>query len=196
MTSSINSTNTNLSNSSSNNSTKYKTITANLPSNIEKDQVSTSDHPIANEFICSICTAIPLDPVKCSKCNVVFCKEELSVWFRTKDHCPMRCSRQNSTVKLSHIEQNILNQIIAKCKCGKDKITFGNIKNHLTSCEAYVKYSCIACGDIQSSLEVIETHVAIYCPALFEVCDYCANKIRKDDKGSHLAECKKMCKNC
>jgi hypothetical protein len=185
-----------ISNLSINDRTKYKIITANLPTNIDKDQVLPNDHQIANEFICSICTSIPLDPVKCPSCNVVFCKEELSAWFRSKDRCPMRCNRQNSAVKLSHIEQNILNQITIKCKCGNDKITFGDIKNHFTSCKTYALYSCIACGNIQNTLEAIEKHVAIKCPALFEICEYCANKIRKDDKDSHLAKCKKMCKNC
>jgi hypothetical protein len=183
-------------------SPNYTTLISDIPTNIEKGEIKLNDQAIANEFICSICRAIPLDPVKCSKCNIIFCKQELTDWFKKSTFCPMRCSFQNSPSaltafgNLSHTEKNILNQININCKCEATGLTFNNIKTHLTACKAYISYSCSDCKVAKRTLDEMVKHANTDCPVLFETCEYCKSSIRKSEKVGHLEACAEKCMSC
>jgi hypothetical protein len=136
------------------------------------------------------------------KCNIIFCKQELTHWFKKSTFCPMRCSFQNNYSaltafgSLSHTEKNILNHININCKCEAKGLTFNNIKIHLTACKAYISYSCLDCKAAKRTLDEIVKHANTDYLALFETCQYCKSKIRKSKKVGQLEAYMEKCTNC
>jgi hypothetical protein len=195
---------------------KYKTARITAPLTIDKEQIKYSDQSISNEFICSICKSIPLDPIKCSKCNIIFCRQEFNSWVQSHRTCPMKCSSSStvnsnlglpwnsnppisstaSASNLSHTERNILNQLGINCKCGTEGLTFETIKAHYATCDIHAEYICLECNTTKTTIEAIEKHVIQDCPLLYTTCIYCSISLRKNLKETHQAECRQMCKTC
>jgi hypothetical protein len=181
-------------------SQKYKRTLQATPLTIDKEDINYQDETTANEFICSICNSIPLDPAKCSKCNVIFCKDELNNWLRNNKHCPMRCSPPSGSsivvTYLSPTENNILSRIGINCRCGAKELTFSNIQAHFKTCKIRAEYSCLQCNAIKNTIDDIEKHVEQDCPVLFCNCEDCGFPVRKSDKESHQKICKETCQDC
>jgi hypothetical protein len=182
------------------NQPKYKRIQLNTPTAIDKELINPNDISIANEFICNICESIPLDPVKCSKCNIIFCRQEFNHSLQYNRSCPRICIPSLGSLivpnNLSITELNILARINIQCKCEFKDLTFSNIQSHFATCITNSQYSCLECNETKKDLGAIDNHVNQECPILFTTCEYCNINVRKTEREPHQKNCREICKNC
>jgi len=50
------------------------------------------DNILEEIFSCNICLQIIFDPVQCSRCQNMFCKNCIAFWKKTNEICPFHCS--------------------------------------------------------------------------------------------------------
>ena len=103
-------------------------------------KLTTDD--ILSDFICMLCYGVCIEPVKCNKCETMYCAKCLPrealpggkpdnkprSYDNPKYTCYKKCG-SNKTVQLSRIEKNILNNLSFKCQHADEH-----------GCEAVVKY--------------------------------------------------------
>ena len=103
--------------------------------NFELDAISSDD--LVQNFKCNICNVVAIQPLKCCKCEAFYCSMCLSssipsygemLVYSGDYECYKRCGGK-TLVKLSMIENNILNNLSFKCQHADE---YG--------CEAIVKY--------------------------------------------------------
>ena len=89
--------------------------------NIIKDETYRS---LGKSLICPICIDIIIEPMKCEKCNNIYCKTCLESWSRVDKRCPNRC--KNPNYKKSPEKEELFSQLRHYyLKCGTEK---NNIK--------------------------------------------------------------------
>jgi hypothetical protein len=149
------------------------------------------------ELICRIYKSIPLDPVKCSSCYSIYCKDELLAWAEMNNiNCPKGCHPSlftNKPLNLTHNEIVIWESITIKCECG---IYVSRVKSDYASCEFHNNYSCLFCSEEEYSLDAIEKHAEYECERRHIFCEYCNISIRKNQEVLHQAKCELLCSGC
>jgi hypothetical protein len=185
------------------NPSKYKILDNQLCSKkVRIDQIKSSDQAIATEFICPLCKTIPLDPVKCPKCNGIFCRNEYTSKIQSSYYCPKNCSygynyaSQSYIANLTHTEKNLLCKISITCHCREEGLTYTNINTHYSTCKSMTEYSCFECNEIMATIEGIEKHVKEECSNLLTICEYCNAKIKNNEKVNHQKNCMQKCNYC
>ena len=93
--------------------------------NIIKNEAYKS---LGKSIICPICIDIIIDPMKCEKCNNIFCKQCLESWSRVDKRCPNRC--QNPNYKKSSEKEELFSQLNFKCKKCQKIIKYSEMKRH------------------------------------------------------------------
>jgi hypothetical protein len=151
---------------------------------------------IANEFVCNICSNLPLNPIKCSKCLTIFCKDELYKWLENGTRtCPIKC-KDIQVVSLTNLEQNLLGKIEFICNCNTEGLNYNNIMSHYSKCkEAMTEYYCNFCSSCFKSQKSIENHV-IDCTQAKVVCEYCYQSVLTITYQTHLFSCIEECEVC
>jgi len=96
--------------------------------NIIKNEAYKS---LGKSIICPICIDIIIDPMKCEKCNNIFCKQCLESWSRVDKRCPNRC--QNPNYKKSSEKEELFSQLNFKCKKCQKIIKYSEMKRHYYS---------------------------------------------------------------
>ena len=85
-----------------------------------------------DNIYCSSCKLLMIEPVMCSICQSIFCKNCLEKSMKKNKSCPNKCK------KCSFININERNNSLTKCKfkcingCNKE-ISFNDIKEHYSS---------------------------------------------------------------
>jgi len=100
---------------------------------------------LIDDLICLVCLNIPIDPIQCSKCDIVLCKDCLEILNLSQKHClSQECQVLNIPlrklyVKTTKFVKEILEQLIITCEfCKLEKINYSKYKNHLEEkCEIY-----------------------------------------------------------
>ena len=93
------------------------------------------DEDIIDPFVCILCYGIAISPVKCSKCETVYCLECLPEDVESKFKCYKMCGSQ-TLLKLGRIEMNILKALTFKCQHAEEYkctaiVKYENIRKHL-----------------------------------------------------------------
>lgn len=100
------------------------------------DEIIIKPESIANQnfyneiesFIeCSICLKIISEPMQCSSCQHIFCKNCIDGWKKSHQECPFRCT--NNTYMKSIRTNDLLQKLIIKCDCNQE-IKYENYFKH------------------------------------------------------------------
>ncbi|CDW89843.1 traf-type zinc finger family protein [Stylonychia lemnae] len=75
---------------------------------------------IIQNFICSICHTVFIDPVECDNCSQIYCTHCITTWQMKKDMCPI-CSHQPiNLIKMNPKMMSVIEQIEFSCsECNK-----------------------------------------------------------------------------
>jgi len=100
---------------------------------------------LIDDLVCLVCLNIPIEPIQCSKCDIVLCKNCLEILNISQKNClSQECQSSNIPLKRLFLKttkfvKEILEQLIIKCEfCGVEKIEYSKFKNHLKEkCEIY-----------------------------------------------------------
>ena len=146
-----------------------------------------------DSFKCVICQCFSLDPLFCTKCNAVYCRNCLAEYSQKnfnnqQPSCPTKCGSKIFTGP-PKLFIDVLNNIKIKCVyegCYKD-IEYLDFKTHLEKCK-YRKYHCNnnPCKK-EGLLNEMEAH-SKKCIYREIKCKYCKNAIIKSNKENHLKE--------
>ena len=119
-----------------------------------------------NDLLCYQCQNFPLNPISCSECNTIFCKECIDSYNK--------CLNCNSIFKQGEILdeiKNLYSNIKIKCKykeCGCDEILSSNdLLNHENNCK-------LKLGK----------------------CTFCNNEFKYEELYSHIKNCKNNERKC
>lgn len=102
---------------------------------------------LTDRFNCMICYEILEDPVKCIGCQKLVCSECISIWKTRKNSCPY-CRKEFVELKLSDLEQDLLNETKFKCKTCEKMFTYEK-----RSCLCFVMKCSFGCGFETDSLK-------------------------------------------
>lgn len=129
------------------------------------------DQPVKEDFLCSICKDVLLNPVVAENCEHLFCKGCINEWHRGKETktCPVDRGEivSFSLKKPQRAFLNLLNSLELKCEfnsfgCEEIK-TLENIHGHLKICNKNPDFQqpCVKeCGAMLKARE-IEAHNCI-----------------------------------
>ena len=98
--------------------------------------------PFCEELKCKKCYFIPLFPVKCNKCEKIFCKNCFEKSLKNNKKCPNYC-KDPSKEKINRILSNFINKFKFVCVykgCGKI-IFYKEYLDHITIC-SFKKFQC------------------------------------------------------
>jgi hypothetical protein len=109
--------------------------------NLIKDETYKS---LKISITCPICFDIFIEPMKCEKCNNIFCKKCLERWSREDKRCPNRCESPN--YKRSPEKEELFSQLTFKCKKCKKIIKYSEMERH-----NYLK-----CGTEKNSIKLYD----------------------------------------
>ena len=109
----------------------------NLPKNYENRisqmLIIEEYQEIIKEIICPICTEIPLNPIKCSICGNIMCKECEKKWNK----CPFNC-KNFQILELDRIFKKVINLFKTKCPFHENGcleiLYFKDYLNHIKGC--------------------------------------------------------------
>ena len=152
--------------------------------------------PLCEEIICPICLLIPLNPISCSICENIFCKE----CYNKLGKCSYNCTN-SSQKEIDKILYNMLNKLKFKCyneDC-KEIVFYRNYLNHIVNDCDFSKYKCLFknCGFIGTKKECLKH--TYKCPLKSEECQYCRNKVYSFKYEKHVIKCgeeKSPCNKC
>merc|ERR1719375_2238950 len=113
---------------------------------ISEDNFAGSTPEILGDFTCMLCYGVALNPVKCNKCETVYCSKCLPAealpgaesnnaprsYNNPRYECYKKCGSKK-TCNLSRIERNILNNLKFKCQHAEEY-----------NCKKVVKYEFLA----------------------------------------------------
>jgi WD40 repeat protein len=167
---------------------------------IPQDLLSENHRSMGTELVCMICLEIVLNPVMCSKCENLFCKDCIDRLLQKSNKCPNLCNfiEKEKNIML----KKILNKIEFKCIFNKSGclkiIPYSEFLNHIKDCE-FGNFGCNSPGceyfDIKTG---ILTHIETCDYREFE-CSLCNNFIAKHLFDAHTTECENksiVCKFC
>lgn len=96
---------------------------------------------IVREIICFQCQRIPLDPIQCSECEMIFCCE----YKHLQTQCPQKCS-EGKFVKISKITQRLYDKIKIRCqhsnKGCQEALFYKDLMTHEIYCD-FQPFKCI-----------------------------------------------------
>ena len=81
---------------------------------------------------CPLCFNILINPIMCSKCQIVFCKSCISKLDNKGEKCPNNCTDPNYQNSIGKNE--ILSKLKFNCKKCSSIIPYDNVKNHQKTC--------------------------------------------------------------
>ena len=146
-----------------------------------------------DSFKCVICQCFSLDPLFCTKCKAVYCRNCLAEYSQKnfnnqRPSCPTKCGSKIFTGP-PKLFIDVLNNIKIKCVyegCYK-YIEYLDFITHLEKCK-YRKYHCNnnLCKK-EGLLNEMEAH-SKKCIYREIKCKYCKNAIIKSNKENHLKE--------
>ena len=165
---------------------------------------ASSPQGIRAELLCSLCSAILVEPLKCQDCKNHFHTACLNKFCRETGSCPMQCKRP----KFVPVRKELLKELQAlRFQCtnasnGCEKVLSyqevaqgshdGACKYAMVKCEAHshCKTRCIR--------KDIEQHQSI-CPFFLVPCIFCLKMVRRVEMAQHereLCEGTHSCQTC
>jgi tetratricopeptide (TPR) repeat protein len=134
---------------------------------LDELQLSTdlcTEKSIAEEYSCTICLNLPLQPKKCTECKKILCASCLQKISSLNDKCPC-CTKPLIPKNLGKMSLNTLNIFTIRCpniNCF-ETFKFEKLTNHLNTCPfTKRKAICTWCGNIintYNSLAELKTHL-------------------------------------
>jgi hypothetical protein len=107
---------------------------------INKDIFTT----LLDDLVCLICLNIPLEPLQCSTCDMVICKDCLEILYLSEKNClSPECQKTKTNVKVLYSKATkYLKEILSKlnvkcCFCNSQEINYEKYQNHLEICLEY-----------------------------------------------------------
>lgn len=151
---------------------------------------------LCDEIICPICLLIPLNPISCTICDNIFCKE----CFAKYGKCPYNCTNSKGK-EIDKILYNMLNKLKFKCyneEC-KEILFYKTYQNHLYDDCKFTKFICLTkdCGFIGNKKECIDH--SFKCALKCQDCPYCKNQLYCFKYNVHVNRCgeeKSECDKC
>ena len=125
-----------------------------------------NDKSKLNDLLCYQCENFPLNPISCSECNTIFCKECINE--------NNKCLNCNSIFKQGEILEDLKN-------------LYSNIK---INC----KYKECGCDEILSSNELLNHENN--CKSKIGKCTFCNNEFKYEELYSHIKNCKNNERKC
>ena len=130
------------------------------------------------------------DPVKCSRCGVVACKEEATKWLSEHPSCFNCRASKVELLSLSRLEQNVYNGLRASgcTQCEHAPLTAEEFIGHLKNgCKA-LRIKCPnVCGE-----EIVRGDAPVHyetCTAKKTVCLDCSNSVLTVNLENHQNSC-------
>ncbi len=125
-----------------------------------------NDKSKLNDLLCNQCENFPLNPISCSECNTIFCKECINE--------NNKCLNCNSIFKQGEILEELKN-------------LYSNIK---INC----KYKECGCDEILSSNELLNHENN--CKSKIGKCTFCNNEFKYEELYFHIKNCKNNERKC
>ena len=153
------------------------TLPENYENHISQNLVIEEYQEIIKEILCPICTEIPLNPIECSNCKNIICKECLKKWNK----CPFNCINFKE-IELDRTFKKVINLFKTKCPyldkgCNKI-IYFKDYLNHIKNCD-YSEFICKVEGcQFKGNKKECCNHI-FYCGLKLIKCKYCHKKCFK-----------------
>lgn len=155
-------------------------------------QFCTLDREFFRDYICLICTSIVDDPVCCSKCENLYCRD--CVLFNY-DICN-KCQGPLKEATIGRILKNHLANLEFRCplKCNMI-IKYDQKEHHFSQCKYRNKIEpkCSLCRLGYNS--TFENHLKV-CDLLASECPFCKIPMSKMELKKHFNECEKLDKHC
>ena len=129
---------------------------------IKTDQIMNQDifSTLLDDLICLVCLNIPLEPLQCSTCDMVICKDCLEILYLSEMNClspECQKSKTNSKVlysKATKYLKEILSKLKIKCCfCNSEEVCFEKYQSHLELCLDYQALEYKREGFIKEPLE-------------------------------------------
>lgn len=146
---------------------------------------------IIEEFICTICNGLVINPINCEYCGNCFCEICINKWLNNNSKCPNMCSMFKSS-KLGRIAQNILNKVKLNCLYRSNgcfaEIEYENYMKHCENCK-YVQFECLYdnCGYIGPKYKLEEHFGNCHRPII--LCRNCNISLTIVEYNSHFLNC-------
>jgi WD40 repeat protein len=161
-----------------------------LTGGINQELLTDSHKSMGAELICAICLEIVYEPVMCSSCENLFCKNCIEKLLAKSKKCPNQCKfvEKDKNIML----KRLLNKIEFKCLnngngCGTI-IPYSDFMMHICNCE-FGNFKCLAidCEFIDIKNKVLE-HIE---DCLFRQfpCEYCEVNYPRKDLNDHKEIC-------
>lgn len=102
---------------------------------------------IKDMVLCSICTGVFVEPVKCSSCDNAFCKFCINQWGENSSYCPFMCENFE-ILEASRTLKNLLDKLVFKCQnycSGIGEYSYSQICQHLSICGNLI-VTCPSCN--------------------------------------------------
>jgi hypothetical protein len=162
-----------------------------------------ADRTNYEEFICSKCNNIIVNPINCQNCNKASCYHCVYKEHNEIANCP-NC---NKSVFSNICEDKLdrLNNMTLKCPSNKctNKIEYKNLISHMSTTCKYAQRIAICLGcklEIPTSNNEKEIKVhCITCKEIKSTCPYCSDSFNKQDYVAHMTACNDKsvkCKEC
>ena len=149
-----------------------------------------------NSLTCQICEEIIFDPIECSKCQNIFCKECLEFWLKKKEICPLNCPGIFQPKQVHKLVKKSLLNLKYKCEnfefgC-KETPTYVNLIEHEKCC-IFSKQKCPLSGCLSVILKIeLNEHLKV-CLYKEITCENCSGNYSIINKDSH--DCVKFLAN-
>ena len=104
------------------------------------EQYINDDTLIENEYynlfqesiMCPLCLCILIKPLMCLECQNVYCQKCIDSWAKKDNKCPNRCTNPN--YKRAIAKEDILSNLLFKCKDCKLTIKYNEVEKHMKVC--------------------------------------------------------------
>lgn len=145
---------------------------------------------IVNVFKCGICFSVSIEPVKCTKCESIWCG---SCIRSNNNLCPLKCNLAQFT-GLNRQLMEIYNTFLIDCGyCKLFDLFLKSYSSHLQRC-VYADYKCKYCNKI-SKIHDIREHF-IDCPNKSQFCKMCFCSLLLKDMSEHSNVCEMRIVEC
>ena len=128
--------------------------------------INEEDKNKINDLLCYQCQNFPLNPISCSECNTIFCKECIDSYNK--------CLNCNSIFKQGEI--------------------LDDIKNLYSNIKIKCKYKECGCDEILSSNDLLNHENN--CKLKLGKCTFCNNEFKYEELYSHIKNCKNNERKC
>lgn len=111
---------------------------------------------VARNYVCKICHAVSMEPVKHQPCEAIYCNECIckDSKFRCLN-CPEDSNPQERTNELNRLEKNIYEDLHVSCLfCKRKDITLSTYLEHPKTCMSWPSELSIISGSTKIPIEV------------------------------------------